>query len=56
MIIENFTVNGQTSNGMNCDDGGTFDTPTHHMTFRNLTFSGMGANGNNDQLKLSKRC
>jgi hypothetical protein len=53
MIIENFTVNGQTSNGMNCDDGGTFDTPTHHMTFRNLTFSGMGANGNNDQLKLS---
>lgn len=53
MIIENFTVNGQTSNGMNCDDGGTFDTPTHHMTFRNLTFSGMGASGNNDQLKLS---
>jgi hypothetical protein len=53
MIIENFTVNGQTSNGMNCDDGGTIDTPTHHMTFSNLTFSGMGANGNNDQLKLS---
>ena len=53
MIIENFTVNGQTSNGMNCDDAGTFDTPTHHMVFRNLTFSGMGANGNNDQLKLS---
>ena len=53
MIIENFTVNGQTSNGMNCDDGGTFDTPTHHMVFRNLTFSGMGASGNNDQLKLS---
>lgn len=53
MTIENFTVNGQTSNGMNCDDGGTFDTPTHHMVFRYLTFSGMGASGNNDQLKLS---
>ncbi|MFN4990323.1 MAG: hypothetical protein ACK5F4_09790, partial [Ignavibacteria bacterium] len=53
MIIENITVNGQTSNGMNCDDAGTFDTPTHHMIFRNLTFSGMGASGNNDQLKLS---
>lgn len=53
MIIENFTINGQTSNGMNCDDAGTYDTPTHHMTFKNLTFSGMGATGNNDQLKLS---
>ena len=53
MIIENFTVSGQSSNGMNCDDAGTYDTPTHHITFRNLTFSGMGASGNNDQLKLS---
>ncbi|MFM7158156.1 MAG: right-handed parallel beta-helix repeat-containing protein [Bacteroidota bacterium] len=53
MIIENFTINGQTSNGMNCDDAGTYDTPTHHMTFRKLRFTGMGATGNNDQLKLS---
>jgi hypothetical protein len=53
LIVENFTVTGQSSNGMNCDDAGTFDTPTHHITFRNLTFSGMGASGNNDQLKLS---
>ena len=53
MIIENFTINGQTSNGMNCDDAGTYDTPTHHMTFRKLTFSGMGSTGNNDELKLS---
>ena len=53
MVIENITVNGQTSNGMNCDDAGTYDTPTHHMVFRNLTFSGMGSSGNNDQLKLS---
>ena len=53
LVIENFSVRGQTSNGMNCDDGGTFDTPTHHITFRGITFGAMGATGNNDQLKLS---
>ncbi len=53
LIIENFTIKGQTSNGMNCDDAGTFDTPAHHIIFRNLTFSTMNASGNNDQLKLS---
>ncbi|MEY3386712.1 MAG: hypothetical protein RIR53_1523, partial [Bacteroidota bacterium] len=53
LIVENFTVRGQTSNGMNCDDGGTFETPTHHITFRGITFGAMAATGNNDQLKLS---
>ncbi|MBU3680134.1 MAG: hypothetical protein FGM32_11110, partial [Candidatus Kapabacteria bacterium] len=53
LIIENMTVRGQTGNGMNCDDGGTFDTPTHHITFRRITFGAMGATGNNDQMKLS---
>ena len=53
LIIENFTIKGQTGNGMNCDDAGTFDTPAHHIIFRNLTFSTMNASGNNDQLKLS---
>lgn len=53
LIVENFTVRGQTGNGMNCDDGGTFETPTHHVTFRGLAFGAMGATGNNDQLKLS---
>jgi hypothetical protein len=53
LVIENFSVRGQTGNGMNCDDAGTFETPTHHITFRSLTFGTMGATGNNDQLKLS---
>ncbi|MBU3700353.1 MAG: right-handed parallel beta-helix repeat-containing protein, partial [Candidatus Kapabacteria bacterium] len=53
LIIENMTVRGQTGNGINCDDGGTFETPTHHITFRRITFGAMGATGNNDQLKLS---
>lgn len=53
LVIENFTVKGQTGNGMNCDDGGTIETPAHHITFRELTFGTMLATGNNDQLKLS---
>lgn len=53
LVIENFTVKGQTGNGMNCDDGGTIETPAHHITFRELTFGTMSATGNNDQLKLS---
>jgi hypothetical protein len=53
LVIENFSVRGQTSNGMNCDDAGTFETPTHHITFRGITFGTMAATGNNDQLKLS---
>lgn len=53
LVIENFTVRGQTANGMNCDDGGSIETPAHHITFRDLTFAAMAATGNNDQLKLS---
>ena len=53
LVLENFTVKGQTSNGMNCDDAGSFDSPTHHIVFRSITFGAMAATGNNDQLKLS---
>ena len=51
--IENMSITGQTGNGMNIDDGGTFDTPTHHITIKNCRFYDMGAQGNNDMLKLS---
>ena len=44
---------GQTGNGVNIDDAGSFDTPTHHITLRNCIFRDMNASGNNDQLKLS---
>jgi hypothetical protein len=53
MIIENVTVRGQTGNGMNIDDAGTMATPAHHITVRDVTFTTMGAAGNNDFLKLS---
>ncbi|MBK8706225.1 MAG: right-handed parallel beta-helix repeat-containing protein [Saprospiraceae bacterium] len=43
----------QTGNGFNTDDGGSYDTPAHHIIFENCTFRDMAATGNNDLLKLS---
>jgi hypothetical protein len=51
--IEGFVFTGQTGNGLNIDDGATYETPTHHITFRRCTFRDMAATGNNDLLKLS---
>jgi hypothetical protein len=51
--IQNITLQGQTGNGLNIDDGGTFDTPTHHIEFHNCIFRNMNASGNNDLLKMS---
>jgi pectate lyase len=51
--IENISITGQTGNGMNIDDGGTFDTPSHHIHLKNCRFFDMAAQGNNDLLKLS---
>src|SRR5688572_5339909 len=32
LTIRNIAVRGQSGNGINIDDGGTFDTPAHHVT------------------------
>lgn len=53
VIIENITVEQQTGNGINIDDGADYSTPTHHIIIRNCLFQDMAANGNNDLLKLS---
>lgn len=43
----------QTGNGLNIDDGGSYDTPAHHVVFDGCVFRNMNASGNNDLLKLS---
>lgn len=40
-------------NGLNIDDGGTFDTPSHHVTLRAVTVKNCGRDGNEDGIKLS---
>lgn len=44
---------GQHGNGINLDDGGTYDTPTHHVSLANLQVEDTGPNGNFDAIKCS---
>ncbi|MBL7997956.1 MAG: right-handed parallel beta-helix repeat-containing protein [Candidatus Kapabacteria bacterium] len=51
--IEGLAFEQQTGNGVNIDDGGTYNTPTHHLHIENCEWRSMNATGNNDELKLS---
>lgn len=51
--IQDLTFTGQTGNGMNIDDNGNFSSPSKHVIVNNCDFRNMGAQGNNDFLKLS---
>lgn len=44
---------GSTGNGINIDDGGTPDGPSHHVLLRNLIVRDVGPTGNRDGIKLS---
>jgi len=47
------TIRGAATNGLNIDDGGTFETPTHHVVLRDIVVEDCGARGNEDGIKLS---
>jgi hypothetical protein len=51
--LRDLVVCGQTGNGLNLDDGGVLDVPTHHVVLENLTVSDVGPSGNRDGIKLS---
>ncbi len=51
--IAGFIFQDQTGNGVNFDDGGSYETPSHHVTFADCTFRNINATGNNDLLKMS---
>lgn len=53
VTLENIVFEQQTGNGVNIDDGGSFDSPSTGITFRNVTVRDMNAGGNNDGIKLS---
>ncbi len=40
-------------NGINIDDGGSYDSPAHHVVLRGLTVRDIGPSGNRDGIKLS---
>ncbi|MCB0521331.1 MAG: right-handed parallel beta-helix repeat-containing protein [Lewinellaceae bacterium] len=53
LLISGLIFQHQTGNGVNTDDGGSYDSPAHHVIYENCTFRDMSASGNNDLLKLS---
>lgn len=50
--IRDLVIEKPDHNGLNIDDGGTYDSPSHHVTIANLVVTDM-PRGNNDGIKLS---
>jgi hypothetical protein len=53
VTLRNLVFEGQTGNGLNLDDGGTFATPAHHVVLDGLVVRDVGPDGNRDGIKLS---
>ena len=53
VVLRNIKVSGCKGNGINADDGGSFDTPSRGLVFENITIEDIGPKGNFDGLKLS---
>lgn len=53
VVIQGFTIRGAGVHGMNIDDGGSYETPTHHLVLRDMTIPSAGSGGNNDCIKMS---
>lgn len=51
--LSHVVVTESATNGLNIDDGGTFDTPSHHVVVRDVLVRDIGAGGNEDGIKLS---
>lgn len=51
--VAGLVISGAPANGLNVDDGGTFDTPSHHVVLRDVTVRDCGGRGNDDGIKLS---
>ncbi len=51
--LRHLVLTGAQYNGLNIDDGGSFETPAHHITLTNLTVRDIGPKGNCDGIKLS---
>lgn len=50
--LYDLVIERATGNGINIDDGGTYDTPSHHIRLQNLVVRDLPA-GNHDGIKLS---
>jgi hypothetical protein len=53
VTLADFIVDGCSRNGINCDDGGTIESPMHDLILDNVTIRRIGPRGNRDGLKMS---
>ncbi len=53
VTLRNLQAEGFPGNGINIDDGGSFDTPAHHIILEHVTIVKTGPTGNHDALKMS---
>ena len=53
LLIKGFRFEGQSANGVNIDDAGTYNTPATYIDIIDCKFGKINASGNNDLLKLS---
>src|SRR5687768_14861107 len=53
VTLRHLVVLGQSGNGINIDDGGTYESPSHHVLIENVMFRDIGPRGNHDALKMS---
>ncbi|QDV53619.1 right-handed parallel beta-helix repeat-containing protein [Gimesia fumaroli] len=51
--LRHLILQGARANGLNIDDGGSKETPAHHVVLRNLTVQDIGSDRNHDGIKLS---
>ncbi len=53
VVLRNLRVEGFALNGINIDDGGSFETPARGIVLENVTIVRTGPKGNHDALKMS---
>lgn len=51
--LHHLVLAGARGNGLNVDDGGSYDSPARHLILRGLTIRDIGPRGNCDGMKLS---
>ncbi|MCX6838300.1 MAG: right-handed parallel beta-helix repeat-containing protein [Verrucomicrobia bacterium] len=53
LTLRNLRISGQTSNGLNLDDGGDWANPSTGITIEHVAISDIGPKGNHDGIKCS---
>jgi len=53
VTLRNLEFRGYPQYGLHLNDGGTFQTPTHHITVENVTILDTGPRGNTDAVKMA---